>query len=112
MAEHKPTRGPWKIEGTPGYAAPEITGDGRRIAKVLYDYGSEDPEVDANARLIAAAPDLYAVCCAYEAWEADVIMDADWRDSTPRLTQAQCDRLIEIQAMRNAAIARAKGAAE
>jgi len=30
----------------------------RPVAKVLYYSGSEDPEVQANAQLIAAAPDL------------------------------------------------------
>lgn len=64
------------------------------------------------ARLMAAAPDLLALALAYEAWEADVILHADWSASTPRLTQSQCDRLVEIQAMRNAAIAAAKGEAE
>ena len=52
------TPGPWRIDGKPGYEAPEIHATNRRIARVLYHLGSEDREVDANARLIAAAPEL------------------------------------------------------
>lgn len=63
-------------------------------------------EQRANARLIAAAPDLYEVAKGYEAWEADVIENADWRAPTPKLTQAQFDRLLELQAMRNAALSK------
>ena len=40
----------------------------------------------------------------YEAWEADVILNADWSDALPKLTQEQWDRLIEIQTARNAAL--------
>ena len=52
------TKGPWFVDGTPGYEALEIHAEGRRIAKALYHGGSEDNETDANARLMAAAPDL------------------------------------------------------
>lgn len=54
------TKGPWRVDGAPGYDAPVIYGNGRPIAKVLYDDGSEDREVDDNAALIAAAPELFA----------------------------------------------------
>lgn len=55
-----------------------------------------------------AVEKLIAVCEAYEAWESDLVLNGDWRDSTVRMTQSQHDRLIEIQAMRNAVLA-AKG---
>lgn len=45
----------------------------------------------------------------YEAWEADVILNADWSGETPRLTQEQWDRLVELQAARNAALLLARG---
>ena len=48
-------------------------------------------------------PDPIEVLKAYEAWEADVILHAKWGD-LPTLTQAQWDRLVEIQAMRNAVL--------
>jgi hypothetical protein len=61
---------------------------------------------EANARLIAAAPDLVDLVEAYEAWEGDLILsDEAWDGGMaplPRLTQELWDRLLEIQAMRNA----------
>lgn len=47
---------------------------------------------------------LREVLKAYEAWEADLILTGDWSASTVRLKQSHHDRLIEIQAMRNAAL--------
>jgi hypothetical protein len=68
---------------------------------------ADGASAEANARLIAAAPDLHATARAYEAWEADVILNADWSGETPRLNQHQWDWLINIQGMRNAALAKA-----
>lgn len=45
-----------------------------------------------------------AVLREYEAWEADVIMNADWSEETPRLKRAQWDWLVDIQGKRNAAL--------
>ena len=56
------TPGPWHTDGTAGFEALEVRSNDRRIAKSLYHRGSEDREADANARLIAAAPDLLAAC--------------------------------------------------
>lgn len=62
------------------------------------------------ARLFAAAPDLLAVAQAYEQWEADLALSQEaWSGGLaplPTLTQALFDRLLEIQAMRKAAIKR------
>lgn len=42
---------------------------------------------------------------AYERWEADLIMeDNSWVGGLPRLTQNLYDRMIELQAMRNAVL--------
>jgi hypothetical protein len=41
---------------------------------------------------------------AYEAWEADVILNADWSGDLPTLTQHQWDWLVDIQSKRNAAL--------
>jgi len=60
------TPGPWHVDGTPGYEALEVVARGRRVARALYGHGSEDNEADANARLIAAAPDLLAALEAVE----------------------------------------------
>lgn len=69
MTAHTP--GPWRHDrALSDGGAPMITADRgwmglpRRIAKVLYEGGSEDPEVMANARLIESATDLYAALSA------------------------------------------------
>ena len=55
------TPGPWGLEQTTHAVSPVImgespfTGGPRRIARVLYEVGSEDPEVWANARRIVTA---------------------------------------------------------
>ncbi len=58
----KHTSGPWTID-TPVIGAPIISGKGwmgeRRIAKVLYEGGLEDPEVRGNALLVVAALDSH-----------------------------------------------------
>ena len=53
------TPGPWFVVGRPGYEALEIHAPHRRVAKSLYHMGSEDTEADANARLIAVAPEMF-----------------------------------------------------
>jgi hypothetical protein len=66
----KHTEGPWAVKDT--HAAPEIIGGGRRIAKILYEGGSEDRQVGANARLIAAAPDLLKALEEIEAHHVEI----------------------------------------
>ena len=68
MTEQKHTPGPWHIDWNGGMAprilglhAPGIT---REIADVRFHDGSNDPQVHANARLIAAAPELLAALVA------------------------------------------------
>lgn len=54
----KHTPGPWAVS-TRGVGAPMIWGNGHEVAQVRYWSGSENvDEVDVNARLIAAAPEL------------------------------------------------------
>ncbi len=57
--EHTP--GPWTQKRERKIGAPIVYGNDHEIAQVRYWLGSEDVcEVEANARLIAAAPDLLA----------------------------------------------------
>ncbi len=56
----QPTPGLWKVDEDWTFGAPEVISKLRRIARVLYHGGSEDIEVHANARLIAAAPEMLA----------------------------------------------------
>lgn len=67
MSNAKHTPGPWRIDraiayddGDNGMSAVSISGDGwGEFAKCLVKFDDEDPpEGQANARLIAAAPDL------------------------------------------------------
>jgi hypothetical protein len=57
---NKHTPGPWAIAPDPEHltAAPLVISESRNIAKVLYYGGSEDNQVNANAYLIAAAPEM------------------------------------------------------
>jgi hypothetical protein len=112
MSETKFTPGPWVLtERTIGVAD---TGDYETLFEVrghggkwLNSFFGDDEK--ANAHLMAAAPDLYAVAKAYEAWEADVILNATWDEQElPRLTQSQWDRMVAIQDLRNAALAKAE----
>ncbi|WP_395454737.1 hypothetical protein ACHMW5_13605 [Azospirillum melinis] len=119
MQVHTP--GPWDIElNGPNNdeimivstTAKDLDGDRIPVADLFrggYDYSDFGFSLEANARLIAAAPDLAAAARAYEAWEADLILNGDWSNELPRMTQAQYDRLLEIQAMRNAALRKAGG---
>jgi hypothetical protein len=102
------TPGPWVFEGT-RLMAPNAKTEWEDAVCVVDVHGAMSGNTAADSRLIAAAPDLLEVAKAYERWEADLILDADaWRGrDLPTISQAIWDRLIEIQALRNAAIARA-----
>lgn len=62
MDRHTP--GPWKVIGDAGHPSnARITSTARRhIAKVYASDLGADPMCEANADLIAAAPDLLAAC--------------------------------------------------
>ncbi|GAB3318086.1 hypothetical protein GCM10027299_09600 [Larkinella ripae] len=64
-----------------------------------------------DAHLIAAAPDLLAVLKRYELWEAHLIQeDSMWElGVTPRFTDELYEELMELQTLRNDAIAKALG---
>lgn len=105
------TPGPWEIRQYTNYYGYSIDAEGRGcIAERWYDFPQQETygsEIPANALLIAAAPDLLAVAKAYEAWEADLILNGDWSGACVKMTQEQHDRMIELQTMRNAAITKA-----
>jgi len=56
----------------------------------------ENPYGTSIRYIRADAPELLAYARAVEAWEADVILNADWAHDTPRLTQGQWDELIRM----------------
>lgn len=103
MSKH--TSGPWKVAPFQGFIYIEPV-DGVGAVGEAYEL--------ADARLIAAAPELYEVSKAYEQWEADLILSNDaWAPDgeavTPRITPELWERLLEIQKMRNAVLAKAEG---
>ena len=67
MTSETHTKGPWEVDwertdgGAPIVVGTSWLGSERVVAKVCFYNGSEDPEVKANARLIAAAPDMLEV---------------------------------------------------
>lgn len=59
MSEAKFTKGPWTLD--PGLPK-VIMADGETIAQTFYVYGDRErhfPQSEANANLIASAPELY-----------------------------------------------------
>jgi hypothetical protein len=109
-AQHTP--GPWTYEiktaiagGTPQYAGPVIYAEDdcehHAIADASCNHTCRLPhETEANARLIAAAPDLLAALAALTAWdEADTAAGGD----------VDFDGLRDVINSARAAIAKAEG---
>jgi len=67
MSEYRFTPGPWKVGKLDG-GAPVVVAVGRRVARVLFEMGSEDSEVYANADLIAGTPITLAHLAAVLEW--------------------------------------------
>lgn len=86
MSEHTP--GPWESSGYDGHGGITINSDARQIG-----YASMCREQEANARLIAAAPDLL------EALKAFV---EDWSELSGKVRGSTLDKI-------DAAIAKAEG---
>jgi len=80
---------------------------------ILFSRVQETPHHNAAeyARKFAAVDDLLAFAKAHEQWEANLILsDKAWDGGMaefPRLTQELYDEFMEVQALRNAAIAKA-----
>lgn len=82
LTYHIGTNATWSVQVPPGFAA-------------------EIERLQACERALEIAETALR---AHEAWEADIIFNADWTRDTPRLTQAQCDALPDVQGLRNAAL--------
>lgn len=99
-SESAHTPGPWEADNNEGYSIWRIVGtrnDGRHslLAEVIGDCA----ETDANARLIAAAPDMLAVLREIEGTPASMVNDAESLRHT----------IKAIQHIARTAIARAEG---
>jgi hypothetical protein len=107
--EAKHTPGPWGRNIKPGSRYPVIFSGRNTHVAVACTNGLSDEEIEANIDLIAASPDLLELAQAYEAWEADLIMNGDWSGEFVRMNKEQHDRLLELQTVRNSIIAKATG---
>lgn len=97
--ETKHTSGPWRIDGFNSITNGEVIRHGDyEIITVLHDFNrfDRDPEREANARLIAAAPDLLAVAEAVCFW---------WYDCKAKDKEARDDMIGKARA----AILKARG---
>jgi hypothetical protein len=57
------TLGPWQLDATERiYTGKIIRHNGVQICRMIDQVTTDTPEVEANARLIAAAPDLLDAC--------------------------------------------------
>lgn len=78
----------------------------------LRHLANEDPgncRLDEVRLMATEIQRLWELAKAYEAWEADLIVNGDWSGECVQMTQAQHDRMMELQAMRNEALLRVTG---
>ncbi len=74
-------------------------------------HNSDDFYLEDEKGILAAHRALVEVAEAYESWEASLLSDdAAWKNELPTIPQALWDRFLEIQTMRNAALAASKKA--
>jgi hypothetical protein len=109
MTEHTP--GPWSaIPSTPQEGFDCFWIEAGSCSNIGTVRGPQCIDAyQANARLIAAAPDLLAVVKGYEAWEAKLVLENKWEGpgGFPSLTEFDYDELMRLQQLRNLAIAKA-----
>jgi hypothetical protein len=96
--------GRWRLHGVAGGIANEASLDAAKAAA----------QADYTARVLAmldldAVQAAFIALKAYEAWEADMILNGDWANGTLRYRDKDHDTLIEVQALRNAALAKLTG---
>jgi hypothetical protein len=100
-AQHTP--GPWEHDGNGMIYGPPINDDAVLVCDLLPDMSDEmTDEMKANARLIAAAPDLLAALENFVAWHAE-----NFDDFTPEINA----QLLCLANNATAAIAKATGGA-
>jgi hypothetical protein len=94
-AKHTP--GPWKIDRQDDEVVMVDASSGPAICDV---YGDHNGERDANARLIAAAPDLYSALV--ELLDASNIAELPLREESERLDRAEDAARAAIKKARGA----------
>ena len=108
--ESKPqghTKGPWAFQKHEDFSMDEVFGffvQGGDGSEIVYFDNDDRPETKANARLIAAAPEMLTTLVALEKW---FDTDQEILDAMPEADRA--DNARQLAKIR-AAIARARGA--
>ena len=97
MSKHTP--GPWKVEDNPWGGTPHVRSGRRRLLRLLAEGNEEIAESVANARLIAAAPDLLAALEAVTTHLGELLIDL-----------GPCEDDRDVLDVARAAIAKARGA--
>jgi hypothetical protein len=86
MSKH--TKGPWKTHLVDSTAI--VTEDGKLIAKAEGDYHLDHAAMEANARLIAAAPDLLEALELLQAgWSKNAITAGTWAIARAAIAKAK-----------------------
>ena len=109
------TEGPWRV--IPNEKIGVVNPSKRFIVAGEYaDEGEPDlmvdviaahEDVDDDARLIAASPEMAALLADYEELEGEMILDDECWGNDSGLPTRYYDRLIELQARRNAVLKKA-----
>lgn len=104
MSASKYTPGPWVVGPADDTVVTHLGADGQRytVAEIDGDYNQPEtwPVMEANARLIAAAPDLYEALVAAK--------QHMWIDASSHWTKADFSNWATIQQI-NAALEKADG---
>lgn len=113
MNEAKHTPGPWKVKDKFFIHVDNDESWSHAEMKSCPGIPADSLQHEANAHLMATAPELLAYAEAVNQWEADMILSQEaWGGGMrefPTFTEELWDRWLELQAMRNAAVMKAKG---
>lgn len=114
----KHTSAPWGIGGKHPYIIARVISSDHKDIVITggipsgggpFEAALSREEQHDNALLIAAAPELLALCQAYERWDAKIIRsDEAWdtNDGLPCMTNEVYNRWIELQEQRNEVLAK------
>ena len=102
-----PTPGPWRVNTWPGVVNPcVVDAQNNAVASIVGRHRDIAVKL-ANARLIAAAPELLAACEVYVS-ETDYLIATDMHDNYTDRARARNRQAKAVVAMRDA-IAKARG---
>ena len=71
------TQGPWKVGDYENEELPILDATGSYVALADSEFSNNAKEANANARLIAAAPEMYAQCKLFERTIVELMMQGE-----------------------------------